>query len=372
MDKHLEFPLNRNFPWTLYSAESVAACLAYYNRLTIIALILAVFVIMLGAYTRLTDAGLGCPDWPGCYGHMVLPADQPALGVAQQVYPDQPLVAHKAWTEMAHRYVAGTLGILIAILAGWAVINRRMGSPQPIVTPFLLVAVLIFQAALGMWTVTLKLLPLVVTGHLLGGMAIAGLLSWLSCATFQWNGRATLNCKNSMRRLGLTIVLLGLIILIIQIFLGAWTSTNYAALAYGSDWGAILNGTLWKHAFNLLSPVGPNYEGGRLDMETRIMIQKVHRYGAFVTFVYLMGTATICNTVRRRNVIPNSFASLRWLAWTIAALLCTQVALGIINVVKLLPLAIAVAHNGVAVLLLIAVVALLQRFQKNAISTPVA
>ena len=201
MDKYLEFP---TISGRYIQRESVAARLANYNRITIFALILAVFVIMLGAYTRLTDAGLGCPDWPGCYGHMVLPADQSALGVAQQAYPDQPLVAHKAWTEMAHRYVAGTLGILIVILAGWAVINRRMGLPQPIVTPFLLVAVLIFQAALGMWTVTLKLLPLVVTGHLLGGMAIAGLLSWLSCATFQWNGRATLNCKNSMRRIGQT------------------------------------------------------------------------------------------------------------------------------------------------------------------------
>ncbi len=363
MDKYLEFPFNKSISGRYIQQESVAARLANYNRVTIFALILAVFVIMLGAYTRLTDAGLGCPDWPGCYGHMVLPAGQSALGVAQQAYPDQPLVAHKAWTEMAHRYVAGTLGILIVILAGWAVTNRRMGLPQPIVTPFLLVAVLIFQAALGMWTVTLKLLPLVVTGHLLGGMVIAGLLSWLSCATFQWTGRATLNCKNSMRRIGQTLVLLGLIILIIQIFLGAWTSTNYAALAYRSDWGSKLNWTQWAHAFNLLSPVGPNYEGGRLEMETRMTIQMAHRYGAFVTFVYLMGIVT---------AICNRFTPLRWLAWTIAALLCAQVALGIINVVKLLPLAIAVAHNGVAVLLLIAVVALLQRFHKDAISTPVA
>ena len=158
-------------------------------------------------------------------------------------------------------------------------------------------------------------------------------------------------------------VLLGLIILIIQIFLGAWTSTNYAALAYRSDWGSKLNWIQWAHAFNLLSPVGPNYEGGRLEMETRMTIQMAHRYGAFVTFVYLIGiVATICNR----------FTPLRWIAWTIAALLCAQVALGILNVVKLLPLAIAVAHNGVAVLLLIAVVALLQRFHKDATSTPVA
>jgi heme a synthase len=343
-----------------------------YNRLAIFALILSVFVIMLGAYTRLTDAGLGCPDWPGCYGHIVLPATQPELGVAQQVYPDQPLVAHKAWTEMVHRYVAGTLGILIVILAVWAVSNRRRGLPQPIITPFLLVAVLIFQAALGMWTVTLRLLPLVVTGHLLGGMAIAGLLSWLSCATFAWNGGSTLSCKNSMRRFGQIVVALGLIILIIQIFLGAWTSTNYAALACGSDFPNCQGILKWAHAFNFLSPVGPNYEGGRLEMETRMTIQMAHRYGAFVTFVYLLGiVALICNNQKLKNY-PNRFVPVRWLAWTIAVLLCIQVALGIINVVKLLPLGIAVAHNGVAALLLIAVVALLQRFHKNAVSPPLA
>jgi heme a synthase len=360
-----------------------------YHKLAIIALILSVFVIMLGAYTRLTDAGLGCPDWPGCYGRMVLPNTQPGLGAAQQAYPEQPLVAHKAWTEMTHRYVAGTLGILIIILAVWAVRNRQKGLPQPIVTPFLLVGVLIFQAVLGMWTVTLKLLPLVVTGHLLGGMAIAALLSWLCCATHPWSSRATLVCKNSLRVMGQVFVGVGLIILILQIFLGAWTSTNYAALACGTDfpsclsmkWGEKGDWMQWLNAFNLLSPVGPNYEGGRLEMQTRMTIQMAHRYGALVTFVYFTAmVATMCKvrgsrffTPKQQAILyPKTFLPVQWFGWTIVVLLCVQIVLGILNVVKLLPLGIAVAHNGVAVLLLITVVALLQRFQKHAVSNPVA
>lgn len=335
-----------------------------YQRLAKFALILAVFVIMLGAYTRLTDAGLGCPDWPGCYGHLVLPQASTELTHAQQTYPDQPIVAHKAWTEMVHRYVAGTLGTLILILAGWAIMRWRRHFRQPMVTPFLLVAVLIFQAVLGMWTVTLKLLPLVVTGHLLGGMAIAALLAWLVSATRQ---HAVIPAKAGIHSTerkysipafaGMTgWVVLGLLILIIQLFLGAWTSTNYAALACGSEFPGCQNSLWpamdWSHAFNILSPIGPNYEGGRLEMIARVTIQMAHRYWALITFIYLSVIAFI--------FIKTRLGACLWV------LLCLQVTLGILNVVKLLPLAVAVAHNGVAVLLLITLVTLLQRLYSHA------
>lgn len=294
-----------------------------YHRLAKIALILAVFVIMLGAYTRLTDAGLGCPDWPGCYGHIVL---QPGLTAT---------VAHKAWTEMVHRYVAGTLGLLILILVVWGLVNWKRGLQQSVAVLFLLVGVLIFQAALGMWTVTLKLLPLVVTGHLLGGMAIAGLLSWLVASTKP--NAASLNPHLEKW------IVLGLCILVIQLFLGAWTSTNYAALACGTHFpgcaGAVAD---WAHAFNIFSPVGPNYEGGLLTMAARVAIQMAHRYWALITFIYLAGLAL---ALGKRG------------GWLLA-LLCLQVSLGILNVVELLPLGVAVAHNGVAVLLLITTIAL--------------
>ncbi len=349
-----------------------------YHRLAKFALILAVLVIMLGAYTRLTDAGLGCPDWPGCYGRMVLPQSGPKLVDAQHTYPDQPIVAHKAWTEMVHRYVAGTLGLLIIILAIWAVINYRRGLPQPMVTPFLLVGMLIFQAILGMWTVTLKLLPLVVTGHLLGGMAIAALLSWLTAATAPRLSSRDLIAGSTMTgtvpnsldpaiksrddvvNIMKLVLILGLIILIVQLFLGAWTSTNYAALACGTDFPSC-HTTLWPQmdwvkAFNIFSPIGPNYEGGRLEMMARVTIQMMHRYWAFVTFIYLLLSCLFL-------LFSKFDARLRpWVIWLLI-LLGLQIALGIINVVKLLPLAVAVAHNGVAVLLLVTLVFLIQRFR---------
>lgn len=310
--------------------------MANYHRLAKTALILAVLVIMLGAYTRLTDAGLGCPDWPGCYGH---------IGGGHQL---------KAWTEMVHRYAAGVLGILILILAGWAVIRRRSHFRQPALVPFLLVGVLIFQAVLGMWTVTLKLLPLVVTSHLLGGMAIAGLLSWLTFATRPLPG---------VHLPGLTVgVVIGLLILILQLFLGAWTSTNYAALACGADFptcqGSLWPPMDWPHAFNILSPIGPDYEGGRLEMMARVTIQIAHRYWALVTFIYLGGIALLLLTLK-------SYRRLYGFGACLLILLCLQVLLGILNVVLLLPLSIAVAHNGAAVLLLITVVALLQQLSEK-------
>lgn len=328
----------------------------HYNLLAKIALVLSIIVIMLGAYTRLTDAGLGCPDWPGCYGRMVLPNTQPALQHAQQNYPNQPIVAHKAWTEMVHRYVAGSLGIIILILAIWAIVNYRRGLPQPLVSPLLLVLVLIFQAVLGMWTVTLKLLPLVVTGHLLGGMAIAGLLSWLNAAT------ASVKTSYPAKTYLTSLVTVGLLVLILQLFLGAWTSTNYAALACGSDFpdchGSLAPNMEWASGFNILSPVGPNYEGGRLEMPARVAIQMAHRYWAGITFIVIVLLSLIVLTVKPR--LP-----FRWLGGLLLGLLTVQIILGILNVIELLPLGIAVAHNGVAVLLLITLVTLLQRCWKN-------
>jgi heme a synthase len=310
-----------------------------YHYLAKIALILAVIVIMLGAYTRLTDAGLGCPDWPGCYGRLIAPQAQPGESVVQPV---------KAWTEMVHRYVAGTLGILIIILTVWAVIRRGHDPQQPVITPFLLFGLLIFQAILGMWTVTLKLLPLVVTGHLLGGMALAGLLSWLTSAT---RAKKIPTLSASYR----TWAWIGLVVLAIQLFLGAWTSTNYAALACGAEFPSCQHVLWplpdWRQAFDLLSPVGPNYEGGRLLMAARMTIQMVHRYWAIVTFIILL--------ILGLTLLP--VKALRGLSISLLVLLCGQVALGIWNVVGLLPLAVAVLHNGVAVLLLIVVVTLLQK-----------
>jgi cytochrome c oxidase assembly protein subunit 15 len=319
----------------------------------------------------LTDAGLGCPDWPGCYGRMVLPNSGPSLQQAQQAYPSLPIVPHKAWAEMVHRYVAGALGILILILAVWAIVNRRRGIQNLIVTPLLLVGVLIFQAVLGMWTVTLKLLPLVVTAHLLGGMSIAGLLSWMTAATsnsviprLDEPSRSKFADNDWLKLKVLTLI--GLMILIIQLFLGAWTSTNYSALACGADFPSCLGSFWpnmdWRHAFNILSPVGPNYEGGLLNMAARTAIHMAHRYWALITFLYLSGLSLLL-------LSSKVYSSWRNLAIILLSLLCLQVLLGIVNVIKLLPLANAVAHNGVAVLLLITIILLLERVSRRANKT---
>src|SRR6056297_344630 len=146
---------------------------------TLFAVLLAFVVIVLGAYTRLTDAGLGCPDWPGCYHQVIAPSTHNAIQKADGLYPAMPVHIIKAWTEMVHRYVAGILGLLIFAL-GIIAIRRRKAPGQPVVVPVILIGMVIFQALLGKWTVTMKLLPVVVMGHLLGGFTIISLLWWFN------------------------------------------------------------------------------------------------------------------------------------------------------------------------------------------------
>ncbi len=310
-----------------------------------IALLLALFVVMLGAYTRLTDAGLGCPDWPGCYGKMVLPNEADSARVdAQATFPNIPIESRKAWTEMAHRYAAGTLGILILILAAIASFGPRAVRVSPVFS-ITLVGILFFQAALGMWTVTLQLLPVVVMGHLLGGMTLAALLIW-----FRWRISDVFAYTSRFRPW----VMLGLFIVALQIALGGWVSANYAGLACigfptcNQHW---LPSFDWQSAFNVFSPVGANYQGGALDLPARVTIQWVHRLWALVTLLYVFAI-TYC------LLRSAKFTALRSVAGFAMALVLLQCVLGILNVVHMLPLAIAVAHNGVALLLLMSMVSL--------------
>lgn len=324
-----------------------------YYRVALLATLLAFFVIMLGAYTRLTDAGLGCPDWPGCYGHLVAPTSTSQIQSVEARYPGSIVQSIAAWTEMVHRYFAGTLGLIIFFLAIWGFKRARKNMRhQPVAVPVLLVLLVIFQALLGMWTVTLKLLPLVVMGHLLGGMVIASLLWWTTLKSG--------NClQNHTRKL--TAVrpwaVIGLLIVFGQIFLGGWTSANYAALACPTFPGC--HGGLFPHmdfakAFNFISPIGANYEGGVLDSTSRITIQMVHRYGAFITATYV-GLLSIY------LIFSDRFAGLRPIGWSIFSILFVQFCLGVLNIEWLLPLPIAVLHNGVAALLLLAMVTLVYK-----------
>jgi cytochrome c oxidase assembly protein subunit 15 len=366
--------------------------------LSLFAALFAFGLVMFGAFVRLSNAGLSCPDWPTCYGQVTWPQHAQAVAHADAAFPGRPYEAHKAWREQVHRFLAGTLGVmvlLLALLASWRKPRARLavivgavfaaigvglymrGEHQwssllavfAIALPLfaavrlprpgawrisvLALAVIIFQAMLGMWTVTLLLKPVVVTGHLLGGMTTFALLAY-AALRFAGVGAAD-NRLADLRRL----VKVGVVLLFCQIALGGWTSANYAALACGYGPGSFpqcLNQwappTDFHQGFVLWRGIGVNYEGGVLDMAARTAIQIVHRLGALVVFCYLGWLAT---RLARRG--------LRLYGVAIALALVSQVLLGISNVYFGLPLAVATAHNGVAALLLFTLLATLARTQ---------
>lgn len=305
-----------------------------------LALLLALFVVMLGAYTRLTNAGLGCPDWPGCYGHMVLPTLKSKLSDAQKSYPQIPIESIKAWTEMVHRYAAGTLALFIFIIGLMVFFLRRRGMALPWRLPLFLIVLVLFQAMLGMWTVTLKLLPVVVMGHLLGGMLIFASLGYF---------RMQLSTIKTTNLFGWRIwISLGVFIVFCQIALGGWVSSNYAGIACigfpqcNGEWWPTL---YFSKGFNLFAPVGANYQGGVLDSNIRITIQFIHRLGAYITVSYILILSILLFLFTRiKNIRRGALIAI--------ILVIMQFGLGIVNVIYFLPLQIAVAHNGVAALLL--------------------
>jgi cytochrome c oxidase assembly protein subunit 15 len=314
------------------------------QHLAVVAAALAFAVVALGAFVRLSDAGLGCPDWPGCYGHLGVP--EAASGVDAEF--DRPLETGKAWKEMIHRYFAGALGLMIAALGVWA--WRRRGSGEGAALPLFLVALVVFQALLGMWTVTWLLKPLVVTAHLLGGMATLSLLVLVALRRGRW-----LPPQAGVGRWWQRAALAGLVLVVAQIALGGWTSANYAALAcpefptcYQGRWWPPTN---FAEGFTLWHGLGINYEGGVLTHPARTAIHLAHRVGAVVT---LLGVGVLVAALLRSRLS----ARVRAVAGVVGGLLVVQVALGIGNVVLGLPLAVAVAHNAVAAALLVALVAL--------------
>src|SRR6187431_2967441 len=194
-----------------------------FRRLALAGVVLAFGVVVLGAYVRLNAAGLGCPDWPGCYGHLSAGDAARNLDAANEAFPHRPFEYHKAIKEMVHRYFASSLGFLILVLAGLAIANRK-DPQQPLVLPIVLVGLVILQGLLGMWTVTLLLKPLIVVLHLLGGLATLSLLAWLAL-DHRAGMRIPASGELKLRR----VALVGLAMLTFQIFLGGWTSSNYAA-----------------------------------------------------------------------------------------------------------------------------------------------
>ncbi|MEY2150637.1 MULTISPECIES: COX15/CtaA family protein [Rhodanobacter] len=366
--------------------------------LSLFAAVFAFGLVMFGAFVRLSNAGLSCPDWPTCYGQVTWPEHAHAVAKADAEFPGRPYEAHKAWREQVHRMLAGTLGVAVlvmALLAAWrqrwtrvlvivsavfaaagvtmymrgehvwssglavlaialpllaAIGLRRPGAWRISV---LALAVIIFQAMLGMWTVTLLLKPIVVLGHLLGGMTTFALLAW---AALRYAGVGAEDDRMAGLRKG---VIVGLVLLGCQIALGGWTSSNYAALACGYGPGSFpeclgqwMPPADYHQGFILWRGIGVNFEGGILDQSARTAIQMVHRLGALVVFCYLLGLAY--RLVKR---------GLRFGGIAVAVVLVAQVSLGISNVYFGLPLAVATMHNGCAALLLFTLVANLARTQ---------
>ena len=319
------------------------------RRLAFTGLALCLVVVVLGAYVRLSAAGLGCPDWPGCYGKPT------PLGIAQAASLHE-LFAHavpdvgKAWREMIHRYAAGTLGLIIVALAGLALTRR--GRPMIGVRfACVLFGILILQASLGMLTVTLRLTPLIVTLHLVFGMTTLALLAWL------WLGmqrRAPDTTAATQARLPRRLCLAALGVLAMQIALGGWTSSNYAATAcpdfptcQGRWWPA----SNFSHAFVLWTGAAVNYEGGVLDERSRMAIQLTHRLGACAATLMLVLAAAV--TLRGAGS-----RGARRAAWAVLAFLALQLVIAICMVEEGFPLWLATAHNAGAALLLLATVAL--------------
>jgi cytochrome c oxidase assembly protein subunit 15 len=315
-----------------------------FKRLALLGAVMALCVVVLGAYVRLSDAGLGCPDWPGCYGTLSVPQSQAAIAHAQIVYPDSTVETGKAWKEMIHRYVAGTLGLVVLALFILAWKNKRQIKISPWLTTTLL-GIIIFQAMLGMWTVTMLLKPVIVSAHLLGGMTTLGLLVWIAHRHWGYHSSSLIQ-EDHMR----WFIRFGLVILFMQIFLGGWTSTNYAALActdFPTCHGVWMPAMNFKDAFHLVRNLGQSADGGNLTLASLTAIQWAHRVGAIITLIYLGFLAV--NSLK--------YVQLKLLGIALIVLLLAQVSLGIANLLLHLPLVLAVGHNlGAAILVTILVI----------------
>jgi cytochrome c oxidase assembly protein subunit 15 len=299
---------------------------------------LALVVVVLGAFTRLVDAGLGCPDWPGCYGFLHVPTSGEDIAAAEVRHPDSPLEAGKAWAEMVHRYFASGLGLVILVIA--VIAWRNAGRGLPVRLPYALLAVVILQGAFGAWTVTLKLWPQVVTAHLLGGFATLALL-WITALRAGFLERLRVPPETARH------AAFALACVVVQVALGGWVTSNYAALAcpdFPTCHDAWLPAADFARGFDLFQSVGPNYLGGMLESDARVAIQIAHRLGALVVLAVVGSLAW--------RLIVNGCELGAWLA----GILVAQLTLGVLNVVLALPLAIATLHNAVGALLTIAIV----------------
>ncbi len=323
-----------------------------YRKLVFLTWFLTLDLIMFGAFVRLTDSGLGCPDWPGCYGSVTPIGALDSIRQAAQVMPDGPVTLPKAWIEMIHRYVGALLGFLIILITwmSWRYRNKFEYSPKLAVVTLLAVCL---QGAFGAWTVTMKLMPLIVTAHLLGGMSLLALMTWLAARERHYPSVRAETLQYTPW------VAVGLALLFMQIALGGWVSTNYAALAcmdFPTCNGSWLPPMDLKSGFSLVRGLG-EMPGGEMISQTALTgIHWVHRNFAFVIFAF-MGFLSV-----RLMKDPG----LRGPAHLVLALLVAQLFTGLTTIFFQWPLLIAVLHNGGAAGLVLATVTLLFRLGHTA------
>ena len=294
-------------------------------------------VIGLGAWTRLADAGLGCPDWPGCYGFVTFPTTPDEIAIAENLYPDSPVEIDKIIPEVVHRWFAASLGLLAIALLFIAFRENKLK-----VESATLLLVIIGQGIFGYLTVSLKLHPLIVTSHLFGAMIATSLFLVIFMKSLKITKTYDVLVRNK------TLIIIGFVLIIFQIFLGAWTSTNYAAracldLPYCQ--GQLVPDVNFKEGFNLFQSIGPNYLYGQMSNEARVAIHLTHRIGAIVVFFYSLFMAFKLWSTETKPIIIGFLV-----------VLFTQVFLGVNNVLSSLPLWNAVAHNIVGVMLFLSFV----------------
>ena len=303
------------------------------KTLSLLSGILGFIVVALGAWTRLADAGLGCPDWPGCYGFVTIPVSPEEIDIANSKFPETPYEVAKAIPEVVHRYFAAALGFFIVCIAYLSIRSKDVPASVRNLSLFLLAWVII-QGTFGYWTVSLKLWPQVVTTHLMSGFLTTALLWLLYFKTKDLIGNRTRwNFNRSTKKL----FNVSMVLVAMQIFLGAWTSTNYASYSctdFPLCQGEVLPEVNFKEGFNFFQSIGPNYLGGQLDHESRLAIHVTHRFGAIVVTLFLLFTSF--------HLYMRNFQTL---AYGLVAFLSLQVLLGISNVIFALPLLIAVGHN---------------------------
>ena len=320
------------------------------HLLTLVTLFLTFDLVLFGAFTRLTDSGLGCPDWPGCYGHASPVGAQAAIELAQNQMPTGPVTHTKAWIEMVHRYMAMAVGGLILTLTVFAWARRLRGDGRVhVLWPTLTLIWVCVQGAFGALTVTMKLFPLIVTLHLLGGLTLLALLTW-QVQRQRWvaDRQLALPLHVTLQRMAY----LGLILVMMQVLLGGWVSTNYAVLACNTfpkcqnSWWPLMD---FAQGFTLWRPLGLDAQGNSMSFEALTAIHYVHRLAAYVVLGYLLVLA-----IRLRRVLV-----LHVYATALMGLLLLQLITGLSNVVLDWPLFTAVLHTGGAAALVVVLVGLL-------------